>query len=275
MNVNVNDLKTTRSAGAARRTAPYLCARTIDDQRTLLERSYRLRYQVYCLERKFLNAADYPDGLEIDRFDAQALHIGAIDVHGELAGTARVVRPGELALPIFERCEIVPHQTFNRSNPRLVEVGRLSVSRGYQRRRDDALLAGTASMACPTAGYRGAERRRHHEDVFLTLLKGLYQASKRVGATHWLAATEKSLQRMLAQRGFPFHQIGPQGDYFGPVAPYQMDLQEFENIVRSGRFPALEDFLDGVDASGRRPACDDDAFVLAAGGSQAAQVDAV
>jgi N-acyl amino acid synthase of PEP-CTERM/exosortase system len=276
MNVNVNDLKTTRSAGASRRIAAYFCARTIDGQRMLLERSYRLRYQVYCLERKFLNARDYPDGLEIDRFDAQALHIGAIDVHGELAGTARVVRPSDLGLPIFEHCEIVPHQTFNRCNPRLVEVGRLSVSRGYQRRHDDALLAGTAGAVRPAAGYRGAESRRHHEDVFLTLLKGLYQASKRLGATHWLAATEKSLQRLLALRGFPFHQIGPQGDYFGPVAPYQMDLQEFENVVLSGRFPALEDFLDGVDAV--RPAaeaCDDDAFVRSGGGSHPAPVDAV
>jgi N-acyl amino acid synthase of PEP-CTERM/exosortase system len=277
MNLNANELKTTRSAGRARAAAEHFCARPIDDERSLLERSFQLRYQVYCVERRFLPAGDYPNGLEIDRFDRHAVHIGAIDAHGELAGTARVVRPSELGLPIFEHCEIYPHQTkFNASNPRLVEVGRLSVSRSYRRRRDDAPRAGQESTRRAEAGYTGSDRRRQHEDVFLTLLKGLYQASRRAGAAHWLAATEKSLHRMLAQRGFPFHQIGPESDYFGLVAPYQMDLQEFEEVIRSGRFPGLDDFLDGVDPS--RPASaasDDNALVLSGDLAHPAQVDAI
>ena len=38
----------------------------------LLAQSYRLRYQVYCLERKFLPAEDYPAGLELDEFDSHS-----------------------------------------------------------------------------------------------------------------------------------------------------------------------------------------------------------
>jgi N-acyl amino acid synthase of PEP-CTERM/exosortase system len=229
-------------------TAHYFCARTLDHRRALLERSYRLRYQVYCLERKFLPAGNYPDGLEIDRFDRHAIHVGAIDVHGELAGTARVVRPTAIGLPVFEHCEIYPHETaFHAANPRLVEVGRLSVSRGYRRRSDNLMDGGQAAVAALGSAYRGVDRRRRHDDVFLTLLKALYQASKRAGATHWLAATEKPLQRMLCQRGFPFHQIGPDGDYFGRVAPYRMDLLEFEAVISTGRFPGLDDFLEGLE----------------------------
>ena len=56
---------------------------------------------------------------------------------------------------------------------------------------------------------------------------------------------------MLAQRGFPFHQIGPDSDYFGIVAPYQMHLQEFELVILSGRYPDLEDFLVGLEAGAR------------------------
>ena len=43
--------------------------RVIDDAPLLLEQSYRLRYRVYCLQRHFLRAEDYPLGLEHDRFD--------------------------------------------------------------------------------------------------------------------------------------------------------------------------------------------------------------
>ena len=109
MNATVTQVKTTDNmAGLIRHDAHYFCARTIDGQRALLEQSYRLRYQVYCLERKFLRAEDYPNGLEIDEFDRHAAHIGAIDSHGELAGTARVVRSSEQGLPIFEHCVIFP-----------------------------------------------------------------------------------------------------------------------------------------------------------------------
>jgi N-acyl amino acid synthase of PEP-CTERM/exosortase system len=248
------------------------CVRTIDDRRALLERGYRLRYQVYCVERKFLRAEDYPDGLEIDRFDRHAIHVGAIDMHGDLAGTARVVRPSEIGLPIFERCEIYPHETrFHAGNPRLVEVGRLSVSRSYRRRRSDSMMQ-AGPIAAPGAGpaFRDVDARRQHQDVFQALLKGLYQASNRAGATHWLAATEKSLQRMLTQRGFPFHQIGPERDYFGLVAPYQMDLQEFEEVVASGRFAGLDDFLEGLEPRQPGDAVDEDAFVHARDGSSPA-----
>jgi N-acyl amino acid synthase of PEP-CTERM/exosortase system len=246
--MTANELKPIEGVTAPRATAPYFSARTIDPVRALLERSYRLRYQVYCLERKFLPAGDYPDGLETDEFDRHAIHVGAVDAQGELAGTARVIRPSASGLPIFDHCTIFPHETaeFNAENPRLVEVGRLSVSRSYCRRRTDLTLpAGDARRR--GANYRGSERRHQHEDVFLTLLKALYQASKRIGATHWLAATEKPLQRMLAQRGFPFHSIGPDSDYFGLVAPYQMELREFDEVICSGHFPHLDDFLVGLE----------------------------
>ena len=85
MNATVTQVKTTDNmAGLIRHDAHYFCARTIDGQRALLEQSYRLRYQVYCLERKFLRAEDYPNGLEIDVFDRHAAHIGAAGIRFDL-----------------------------------------------------------------------------------------------------------------------------------------------------------------------------------------------
>ena len=67
----------------------------IDNAPALLQHSYRLRYQVYCLERRFLRPEDYPQGTETDEFDPHSIHIGAMDRRGTLAGTARLVLPRE------------------------------------------------------------------------------------------------------------------------------------------------------------------------------------
>ncbi len=81
----------------------------------------------------------------------------------------------------------------------------------------------------------------------MTLYRELYQASKRHGFTHWLAATERSLQRLVVKYHFPFRQVGPETDYFGLVAPYLMDLADFDAEILSGDVPALSRFLDGLE----------------------------
>src|SRR5262245_32486928 len=130
----------TRIENPSEATPPHLVGGPIDDVPGLLEQSYRLRYRVYCLERRFLPADRYPTGLEIDRFDDHALHVGAVNHSGELVGTARAVKVTEMGLPVFDYCVPFPHETeFHRANTRLVEVGRLAVDWRYLRRWRDAL----------------------------------------------------------------------------------------------------------------------------------------
>ena len=89
------------------------------------------------------------------------------------------------------------------------------------------------------------ERRDVRRQAFLILLKGIYQATKRMEATHWLAATEKSLQRLVEQYGFPFRVIGPEANYGGPVAPYLMNWRSSMTsscpvrLRRSKSFPSV------------------------------------
>jgi N-acyl amino acid synthase of PEP-CTERM/exosortase system len=230
-------------------TVPHFLGRTIDEAPDLLAQSYRLRYEVYCLERKFLPAEDYPTGLESDEFDVHAIHVGAIDVFGRLAGTSRAVRVSELGLPLFDHCTSFPHETeFHRANHRLVEVGRLIVSRRYRRRRND-VVCGADNLPKPdhTADSRHGERRSVGTDAFMTVLKALYQATRRIGATHWLTAMEEPLRHQLAEQGFPFHAFGPETEYYGRIVPYQMALKDLAAAILSGRF-RLDAF-----AAGREP----------------------
>ncbi len=224
-------------------TAQFFTGRVLDDITPLLHESYRLRYQVYCLERQFLPADDYPDRMETDRFDRQAVHVGVLNTAGEVIATARLIEVTGAGLPLLGHCTLHdPALARPAESRRVVEVSRLSVSRRYNRRAGDNFY----SLQGITERPEGDERRGGGE-IVMTLYKALYQASKRRGYTHWLAATERSLQRLVARYGFPFRSAGPEVDYYGLVAPYLMDLSEFDRTILSGRFPLLADFLTGLE----------------------------
>jgi N-acyl amino acid synthase of PEP-CTERM/exosortase system len=215
----------------------------LDEFPRLLTESYRLRYQVYCCERRFLDAARYPAKLETDAFDQHAVHLGVVDDWGTLLATARLVRRTEDGLPMFGHCSILRREPVLADvRAPLVEVSRLAVSRANLRQveREDGEERRAVTLA---------RRQNARAELITVLYRELYQASKRHGFTHWLVATEPSLQRLVKGFRFPFVQIGPLTDYFGPVAPYLMDLREFELEILSGEAPALHGFLDGLDAS--------------------------
>src|SRR6185436_9805525 len=86
----------------------YLQCREIDDTPALLEQSFALRYQVYCLDRGFLSPEHYPGQLETDAFDAYAVHVGTTNLQGNVVGTARLVQDSAVGFPLFRHCGIFP-----------------------------------------------------------------------------------------------------------------------------------------------------------------------
>jgi N-acyl amino acid synthase of PEP-CTERM/exosortase system len=226
-------------------------ARSIDDDPPLLEQSYRLRYQVYCVEREFLPAGDYPDKLETDSFDAASIHVAAIDDNGQVAATARIVKPNSVGLPLFRYCTVFPLVTpLDEPGHMAVEISRVSISRQYARRPGDVLLGGIvvpgSDPGAPVVG--GHERRRRSGEPFLTLLKAIVAGAREAGATHLIFAVERALHRWLAHYGFPCRLSGPEAEYYGRVAPYIMSLAELDEVILGGHFAALNDFPIGVAA---------------------------
>ena len=206
---------------------------TIDDSPQLLETSHRLRYQAYCLERRFLRAEDYPNQLEFDDFDRDSVHVGVLGAEGQLAGTARIVKPNSAGLPAFRHCSLFSADTtLAGEGNKVVEISRVCINRRYTRRRDEGICEGSQAVAS------GDGRR----DVFATLIEAVYHATKRLGATHWLIAIEKPLRRRLARYGLPFQLAGPEVDYYGRVAPYIMNMAEFDRVIIGRQFAALDDF---------------------------------
>jgi N-acyl amino acid synthase of PEP-CTERM/exosortase system len=221
---------------------------TIDDSPQLLEESYRLRYQAYCLEQRFLSAEDYPNQLESDEFDRDSVHVGVLDAEGELAGTARMVMPNGAGLPLLRHCTLFSHATpLDEVGTTVAEISRVCISRRYTRRRADVCFGASEATGGNDEPTPVFERRHDRNDVFSTLVEATYHATKRLGVTHWIAAMEDALRRRTARLGLPFQVAGPEVDYYGLVTPYILSIAEFDRVIRGRRFAALNDFPLGLE----------------------------
>jgi N-acyl amino acid synthase of PEP-CTERM/exosortase system len=201
----------------------------IIDGTKYLQDSYALRYEVYCKERNFLLAEDYPSKLEMDHFDAHAIHIGAINSEGELVGTLRLVLPSKLGMPLSEHCEFyndVTHFTrqFYLSS---AEISRLAVPR-VRGKCTTGLESPAIAGAASTIAASNTVALREKLLITFGLYQLMYRMSKLRGITHWFACMEKSLFRLLNLQGVQFKAIGPEVDYYGAVSPYLANIAHLE-----------------------------------------------
>jgi len=237
------------SADSARLMATFLRHWKVLPLRSISDRelSFSLRYQVYCEERGFLHAADYPDALESDEFDDYSLHFGAFNAPGELVGTARLVLPNPHAFPMFQHCTIDPAcaRTLG-AIPGIVEISRLAISRRYRRRADD----GDYGLPVPSDSQRPSPvtpDRRDEYSIVVSLFKAMYQAARRNKITHAVSAMELSLRRLLKRYHFPLEAIGPECDYFGPVTPFILDIDRLEHQLTRYCPDLLHEFRQGLE----------------------------
>ena len=189
---------------------------------------FKLRHDVYCIERAFLNADESFDGMEIDDFDANAMHFAAYTMEEELMGTVRLVTPRAL-LPFpfqlhcstFDKFQLPPRAQCG-------EVSRLAVKRIHRRRRADS-VTGVPGFPLPgqTAPPLAPQVEQRHPGspmLLLGMYREMYRYSCENGIRYWFAAMERSLAHALAKMGFRFTAIGPVADYYGAVTPYMLDL---------------------------------------------------
>jgi N-acyl amino acid synthase of PEP-CTERM/exosortase system len=208
--------------------APYFSARHVEAEAggTTMQLAYALRYSVYCKELQFLDAGAYPDELERDAYDAQSAHFCSFNLKHELAGYVRLVScDGEGRFPWQNYCTDVFEDVVLPSHHESAEISRLMVRSDYRRRRND-LLSGVALPDAPSPD--SAERRTNRPQILLTLYRQMYKHSLTHGIRYWHAAMEQLLARSLQLMSFPFKKMGRETDYFGPVAPYLIDLRALE-----------------------------------------------
>ncbi|MES2316937.1 MAG: PEP-CTERM/exosortase system-associated acyltransferase [Pseudomonadota bacterium] len=189
---------------------------------------FKLRHDVYCIERAFLNADDSFDGMEFDDYDDRSIHFAAYTMDESLIGTVRLVTPRprqpfpfELHCSTFDGFVKPPHS-------QCAEISRLAVKRTHRRRRADS-VQGIPGFAPPREEQPAlspeTERRCTNSPMLLLgMYREMYRHSRAKGIRYWFAAMERALAWSLARMGFRFEAIGPAADYYGEVTPYMLDL---------------------------------------------------
>ena len=224
------------------------------DSEELLKETYRVRYEVYCQECGFLPTADYPDGLEIDKYDPHSIHFAAF-ADGNVIGTSRMVMNSDLGYPLNEHCTGIFINESELPKDTLIEVSRLALRKIFRRRKEDGIYAIESYLKKSEGGIlpenqdemTDQERKRQQPVVILGLYKAMYHETRRIGFTHWYAAMERKLWYNLKAFNFTFQEIGPQVDYYGAVTPYLGIIEDLEKEV-SSKSPDLWTFLlDGLE----------------------------
>jgi len=143
---------------------------------TLVDQILRQRHGVYAFEG-YIEPDAFPDGTFRDAFDEVSAHIAAVDEHGAVVGSSRVVPPTQLGLPTH-RLFRLPQMELD---PRVVgEVGRLAIS----------------------PSHRGQELA-----VANGLIAGIYRELRSRGLSHFLAFMHPALVRMLNYLRIPVRPI--------------------------------------------------------------------
>lgn len=208
------------------------------DTPELLDRAYRLRHQVYCVENAFENPVECLAGRETDGDDARSEHV--LLVHrrsGATAGTARVILPlprhlprplpigrllGPRDRPVFLRLPL--DQT--------AEISRYAVSKEFRRRAGEGRYA-DAGFSCPSTGPSAgpsmgpaAGERRLMPFITFGLLRGILDICLENRISHLTAVMDPALVRILMRLGLDFAPIGGLVEHHGLRQPCVARLAE-------------------------------------------------
>jgi len=216
------------------------------DTPDLRQVSYRLRYDVYCVEHPFLDPSSYLDGLETDEFDGHSLH--ALLQHvpsGAFMGTVRLIMPkpdeARYVMPFADLCRD-PLLHAGKALPlrSTAEVSRFAISKAFRRRATDGTYPDEHESSTPFD-------RRVLPSLSLGLIIAITQMGLANGITHVCAVMDPALFRLLQRLGIEFAPLGPPVEYHGTRLPCYAEGTALLEQLRIAR----PDYWDLITNSGR------------------------
>lgn len=197
--------------------------------------AHGLRYQVYCLEKKFEDPAANPLGLELDAFDSRSVHclLRHRDT-GIAVGTARLIRPNPwrpgASWPIQQVCR----------DSRLFDEGVLPIASTAEVSRFCLSADARARVQLARGASFDGEQAEQSESLLapytiLGIIRGLLMLSRRHDITHWTLVVEPALLRLLGRMGLHFTNLGPVVEYHGRRQPCFANIAELLDRMSAER----------------------------------------
>jgi N-acyl amino acid synthase of PEP-CTERM/exosortase system len=202
------------------------------DSDELKQEVFKLRYQVYCLERSFLDIP--PDGMEHDQDDERSCHyLIRHRESGSYMATTRLIladahHPDNL-LPVEAHSKI-DNTDFTQTIPRasLAELSRFCVSKQFRRRANEQDLIVTNDLDERRSSYGNTSSA----SITLALFACAIRMSSEHNIHYWFALMEPALKRVVAPLGINVMEIGGLVDYHGMRMPCAVKVDDLLESVR-------------------------------------------
>ncbi|MBT1074686.1 PEP-CTERM/exosortase system-associated acyltransferase [Geobacter grbiciae] len=201
----------------------------------LVKETYRLRYQVYCIENEF-EPPESSHQMETDEFDDNSVHsIIKYNKSGQSLGSVRMILPNQddytRSFPIQKICGhsiFTDRKLFSIYKP--IEISRFCLSKEL-RSKAKPCKHSCIKLASSSAPFSSSLLNQC--GPILGLIRGLIQMSSENHVTHWFAIMEPSLIRLLAKLSIYFKPTGSLINYHGMRQPCYIELSELLRRVYS------------------------------------------
>lgn len=172
--------------------------------------SQRLRFQVYCVEKGWIDPATCEGGIEADEYDADAVHFLVMDDAGdEVLGTSRLLLGEKVELPAARFIDLEAHGV---RPTETVEVSRLAARRAS---------------------------RSQNLAVFLAMTQAMYEWTHTHGVKSWMSIADVGVFLLMKRVGMPVIAAGEKTDYLGSLCvPSLLDVEGTGAILLERGFDA-------------------------------------
>jgi N-acyl amino acid synthase of PEP-CTERM/exosortase system len=187
--------------------------------------SFRLRFEIFCREKGFLSAEDYPKSHEYDCFDHLSHHIVVRDPESaELLGTVRLVRYSrEFGLPTAHHFPDLYAKLADIPLTQTYEISRLCISETYRQ------------------GF--VPKEGHYRFVLLSMIKKIYHTVTALEGNYLIATMEAGMIRYLSMFGIePIRLSDKCIEFYGQVTPCVIYIDTLLERISQKR-PELYDFF--------------------------------
>jgi N-acyl amino acid synthase of PEP-CTERM/exosortase system len=215
----------------------------------LVEQAYRVRYQVYCLEKRFEKPVPGHPGLEFDAYDEHSVH-GVLFHRPSCApvGAVRMILPaaeaGERMFPMQNVCN-APEvaELLGSGDKRIAEISRFSITREFRRWSKDRRYPQVGEEDMRDLLF--AHERTLWPYAALGLVRSLIRMSAENRLTHWCVFVEHALLRLLERYGIHFTQVGPVVDFHGQRIPSMLNIRNMLERMQRERYDCWRYVTDG------------------------------